>query len=55
MNVTELVAIWPDGVWCPMSKTRDFEDLLQHKSDDYRVVRVEEWEDDGSPHGSYFE
>lgn len=48
------VAIWPDGVWCSLDEQRDFEDLLHIKSDDYVVVDVDEWDEDGSPAGKYF-
>ena len=48
------VAIWPCGTWCSMEERSDFEALLRTKSDDYIVVDVEEWDEDGSPAGRYF-
>ena len=48
------VAIWPCGTWCSMEERSDFEALLRTMSDDYIVVDVEEWDEDGSPAGRYF-
>jgi len=48
------VAIWPDGTWCSLEESNDFEILRQSKSDDYFVVNVVEWADDGSPADHYF-
>ena len=49
-----MVAIWPDGVWCSMEEERDFEFLLSYKSDDYYLVEVTQWTEDGSPAAPYF-
>lgn len=48
------VAIWPDGTWCALSERSEFEELLRWKSDDYRIVEVAEWVEDGSPADRYF-
>lgn len=48
------VAIWPDGTWCALDERADFEDMLLWKSDDYAIVEVAEWVEDGSPADHYF-
>ena len=48
------VAIWPDGVWCAVEEAADYAELTIYKSDDYEVVDVTEWEEDGSPAARYF-
>lgn len=48
------VAIWPNHIWVSMEDKRDFEDHLVWLSDDYEIVEVTEWEEDGSPHSKYF-
>lgn len=45
MSEPVLVALWPDGYWC------EADELSQHshRSDDYRLVEVTEWDDEGEP------
>ena len=54
MLPAERVAIWPDGSWCALSEGRDFADMARER-DDYYVVEVSEWEEDGSPAARYFQ
>lgn len=48
------VAIWPCGTWCALEEARDLRELQAHMSDDYKVVDVYEWDEDGSPAAKYF-
>ena len=45
------VCIWPDGTWCLLSEVEEYSWM----SDDYRIVRVTEWDEDGSPADHYFQ
>jgi hypothetical protein len=38
--------LWPDGTYCERA---DFQLHMGHMSDDFTVVRVTEWDDDGEP------
>ena len=38
----------------PFAAEPEFEELLRWKSDDYRIVEVAEWVEDGSPADRYF-
>lgn len=37
--------LWPDGTWCE----RDEVEEMNHMSDDYIVLSVTDWDDDGAP------
>lgn len=42
-------AVWPDGTECALEEKRDFEALLQWKSDDYEVKVAIGYDETGSP------
>lgn len=37
--------LWPDGTYCERHELEQ----MNHMSDDYAVVKVTEWDDDGEP------
>lgn len=41
----DLWAIWPDDVMCPINELHEY----NHKSDDFSVVEVTEYDEYGSP------
>ena len=42
-----LIAVWPDETWCAYEDI----DKMRHGSDDYQVLRVTLWGEDGEPLG----
>jgi len=42
-------AVWPDGTECALEEKRDFEALLQWKSDDYEIKVAVGYDETGSP------
>ena len=46
---TDLWAVWPDGTTCSMQETRDLQDLLTWKSDDYEVRPAIGYDETSSP------
>lgn len=45
----DLWALWPDSVMCELDEIEEFLRPPCARSDDYQVVSVLEYDDDGSP------